>query len=189
MKTTTQSTLKKTVYAAVMVALAIIFKFLEIPVSGNFRLTLTMIPLMLSGILLGPYYGFSVGCLADILLFFLRPDGNTFHLGFTLTNGLYGLIPGLMGSMFRRRNIDYTLKTLVLTAFLCEVICSLTLNNIFLSQLYGVEIMATLPFRIIKSIVMVIVESVVLNYLYRYLKPFINSNINFNKEGTNGIQK
>lgn len=189
MKTTTQSTLRKTVYAAVMIALAIILKFAEIPIGLDFRITLTMIPLMLAGMLLGPTYGFSVGMLADVLLFILKPDGNTFHIGFTLTNGLYGLIPGLIGVMLKKKNIDFSFKTIILTSFLCEVICSLILNNIFLSQLFGVAIMATLPIRIFKSIAMIVIESVVLNYLYKYLKQYVNSNLNFKVEEIDGVQK
>lgn len=190
MKTTTQQTLKKVVYAAIMIALAIVFKFVaEISIGGSFRITLTMIPLMLAGMLLGPVYGFSVGFIADFLLFVLKPDGNTFHIGFTLTNGLYGLIPGLIGVMLKKQEKDYTFKTLIITSLLCEIICSLILNNIFLSQLYGVAIMATLPIRIFKACVMVVIESIVLNYLYSYLKQFIYSNLKFKAEGSDGTQK
>lgn len=50
---------------------------------------------MLAGMLVGPRTGFAIGCLTDIMVFVLRPPG-MFFPGFTLTQGLTAMLPGLM---------------------------------------------------------------------------------------------
>jgi ECF transporter S component (folate family) len=52
-------------------------------------------PLLLGGLLLGPRTGLAVGCLTDLILFSLRPGG-PFFPGFTLTQGLTAMLPGLL---------------------------------------------------------------------------------------------
>ncbi|MFA7484183.1 MAG: folate family ECF transporter S component [Vulcanimicrobiota bacterium] len=52
-------------------------------------------PLLLGGMLVGPRTGFAVGCLTDLLGFAFRPTG-PFFPGFTLTQGLTAMIPGLL---------------------------------------------------------------------------------------------
>ena len=51
-------------------------------------------PLLLGGMLLGPRTGFAVGCLTDLIGFAFRPTG-PFFPGFTLTQGLTCMLPGL----------------------------------------------------------------------------------------------
>ncbi len=52
-------------------------------------------PLLLAGLLVGPRTGFALGCLTDIMVFVLRPPG-MFFPGFTLTQGLTAMLPGLL---------------------------------------------------------------------------------------------
>ena len=52
-------------------------------------------PLLLGGLLVGPRTGFAMGCLTDLINFALHPSG-PFFLGFTLTQGLTGGLPGLL---------------------------------------------------------------------------------------------
>ena len=51
-------------------------------------------PLLLGGMLIGPRTGFAVGCLTDLIGFAFRPTG-PFFPGFTLTQGLTCMLPGL----------------------------------------------------------------------------------------------
>lgn len=55
----------------------------------------TGFPLLLGGLLLGPRTGFAVGCLTDLIGFAFRPFG-PFFPGFTLTQGLTCMLPGLL---------------------------------------------------------------------------------------------
>jgi ECF transporter S component (folate family) len=51
-------------------------------------------PLLLGGMLVGPRTGFAVGCLTDLIGFAFRPTG-PFFPGFTLTQGMTCMLPGL----------------------------------------------------------------------------------------------
>lgn len=52
-------------------------------------------PLLLGGMLVGPRTGFAIGCLTDLINFALHPSG-PFFPGFTLTQGLTAMLPGLV---------------------------------------------------------------------------------------------
>ena len=59
------------------------------------------IPVILSGIMLGPVYGAITGALADLIGYPFNPMGPYFP-GFTLSSALTGLLPGLMSLLFRK---------------------------------------------------------------------------------------
>ncbi len=84
--------------AAMFVALSLIASVL--PTIPGSALKFGGFPLLLAGMLVGPRTGFAIGCLTDILGFALRPVG-MFFPGFTLTQGLTAMIPGLL---MRRRD-------------------------------------------------------------------------------------
>lgn len=63
-------------------------------------------PLLLGGMLLGPRTGFAVGCLTDLIGFAFRPTG-PFFPGFTLTQGLTCMLPGL----FTKNRDPFTWRT------------------------------------------------------------------------------
>ena len=63
----------------------------------------TGFPLLMGGLLVGPRTGFAVGCLTDLIGFAFRPTG-PFFPGFTLTQGLTCMLPGL----FSRKRDPYT---------------------------------------------------------------------------------
>ena len=104
---------RKIVFAGLLIAMGIVLKMFEISVTPNFRIGFTTVPTIFSGILLGPIYGFAIGFLSDFIQFVIKSDGGAFHLGFTLTSALYGLIPGLIAMMVKRKNIELSLKHVV----------------------------------------------------------------------------
>ena len=65
-------------------------------------------PLLLGGLLVGPRTGFAVGCLTDLIGFVFRPTG-WFFPGFTLTQGLTAMLPGVFSKdkdPFTWRGVD-----------------------------------------------------------------------------------
>lgn len=94
-------------FISLSVVLKILFE-LYIPLGGfpTLRLNLTAIPIMLSGILLGPVAGLAVGTIADILSFIVRPSGPYF-IGFTLSSALTGFIPGLLFMILRKKDVKF----------------------------------------------------------------------------------
>ncbi len=161
----------KLVFASLLIALGVVLKFsLEIVISPDFRINFVNIPIMLSGITLGPVYGFAVGFISDFLQYLVRPGG-VYYPGFTLSTALYGLIPGLMFMYFKKKSDNpFTLKNILLTTLICEIICSMLLNTFFLFQLYSYSVLANIPLRAIRSIVMVFVNGFIIKYLIKALK-------------------
>ena len=75
---------KLVVNCGLLIAISIVLKILfemYIPLGGfpSLRINLTSLPIMLSGILLGPLAGFIVGFISDLLCFFIKPGGPFFH--------------------------------------------------------------------------------------------------------------
>lgn len=70
------------------------------------RIDLIPIPIILAGLILGPFYGLSVGIIADVLgyLLFTHLFG-AYHPGFTINLALTGLISGLMVYALRKHQI------------------------------------------------------------------------------------
>lgn len=78
--------------AAMFVALTILVAYLPTIPGSAFKFS--GFPLLVAGLLVGPRTGFAVGCLTDIVNFALHPTG-PFFPGFTLTQGLTCMLPGL----------------------------------------------------------------------------------------------
>lgn len=96
------------------------------------RISIGFVPIMLAGILLGPWYGLAVGALADVAGFFIFPLGAYFP-PITLTSALAGALPGLLFMLFRRGRL--WLQTLLSVAA-TQIVCSMFLQTLWLSILF-----------------------------------------------------
>lgn len=161
---------RKLAYAGLFIAMGMVLKMFEISVTQNFRIGFTTVPTIFSSIVLGPFYGFAIGFLSDFIQFVLKPDGGAFHLGFTLTSAMYGVIPGLFAMWLKKRNIEMNYFHFLLIMFFCEVMCSMILNTVFLVQLYGYATIAMIPQRILKAVIMIFLDSTILYFLYKNTK-------------------
>ncbi|MBC3887079.1 folate family ECF transporter S component [Acetobacterium paludosum] len=99
------------VNCGLLIAISIVLKILfevYIPLGGfpSLRLNITALPIMLSGILLGPFAGFAVGIISDLMCFIIKPGG-PFFIGFTVASGLTGFIPGLLFMLLRKKKTKY----------------------------------------------------------------------------------
>lgn len=85
---------------SLLIALSVIltrFLSLRISIGGveGIRIGFGDFPLMLSGILFGPWWGALAGIIADIVGYFLSPMG-PYMPHFTLTSALKGILPGIL---------------------------------------------------------------------------------------------
>ncbi len=161
---------KKLVYAGLLIAMGMVLKMFEISVTPNFRIGFTTVPTIFSGIILGPVYGFAIGFLSDFIQFVIKSDGGAFHLGFTLTNALYGMIPGLIAMFLKKKNIEIKGGHIFFMVLVCEVLCSMLLNTAFLVQMYGYATIAMMPQRLFKAVVMIFISSAIVYLLYKNTK-------------------
>jgi riboflavin transporter len=97
------------------------------------RLSIGFLPIILAGMICGPWWGLAVGALADALGFLIFPSGVYFPL-ITLTSALVGLLPALIVRITGRMR-DW-LKALICVAAV-QIICSMLLQTLWLAILFG----------------------------------------------------
>jgi ECF transporter S component (folate family) len=103
---------RKITLAALLVSISIVltrFFGIVIPLGGypSLSLDLGSVPILLSGIVLGPIFGGIVGFSSDALGFFFNPRGGVFHFGFMLNSILTGVIPGLIFIFLKNKNLKF----------------------------------------------------------------------------------
>ncbi len=171
------------VKAAFLTAISIVltrFLYYFIPLAGGLpaiRLSFGEVPIMMSGMLFGPVVGGITGLASDLIGVLINPQG-AFHPGFTLSSILWGLIPGLIFILFRRKkkyDAIYSVVNISVTVTICFIIISLGLNTLWLASMFGKGFMILLPGRVISSIVNIPLQSIIIITLMKYLKGIINS--------------
>ena len=85
------------VICAMLTALSVLLtRFVSPQIGDAMRFSFGTIPIMLSGILFGPVYGFVVGVAADLVGFLINPMGSSFIIGLTVCSGLLGVVPAVL---------------------------------------------------------------------------------------------
>jgi ECF transporter S component (folate family) len=103
---------RKITLSALLVSISIMltrFFGIVIPLGGypSLSLDLGSVPILLSGIVLGPIFGGIVGLSSDALGFFINSRGGVFHFGFMLNSILTGVIPGLIFVFLKNKNLKF----------------------------------------------------------------------------------
>lgn len=150
---------------AMLVAVSIIFTrtmAVMLPIAGamTLRLSFGEIPIILAGILFGPFAGFMTGIAADLLGYMINTFGGAYIPGLTLGAGLTGLLPGLL---LRNVNKDLTFWRILSAIAITQVIVSLGMNTFWLSITFGVPYLALLPARLLAQLIMIPVYSLVIH--------------------------
>jgi len=127
-KFTSLTIVRAGLFISMSLVLKVIFNII-IPLAGvpALRINFASIPLMLSGIILGPLPGFLTGAAADIINFIVKPDG-PFFPGFTLTSGLIGFLPGIVFK-YSKRDINYNLVNTIFISLLSVGFVSVFIAN------------------------------------------------------------
>ena len=81
--------------AALLVALAVTLKFLKIVITPTLEFSFAFLANASAGFLFGPFVSGTVGALADVLGYLVRPTG-PFFPGFTLNAIINGVVYGLI---------------------------------------------------------------------------------------------
>lgn len=158
---------KSLVLASLFVGLNIILTRLGAIMLFNntVRLSFGNIPLVLSGLVLGPIPGFLTGVVSDVLGFLINSHGGAYHPGFTISAGLSGAIPGII-VMFRKK-VD--LFEIVSSNLMIYFLISGAMNTLWLTQLMGTGFWVLLPARLVSSIPITVVNIVITYALVKSL--------------------
>lgn len=122
------SNTRKLVIASVLCALAIVSKaYLTIFLPPDIKVSATAVPVMLTGIFLGPVFGGLCGIVTDILGTLL--SGLSINPGITFSWALFGIIP----SLFFIKNHSHSFLKLLFAIIAAQIVCSFCLNTLFLT--------------------------------------------------------
>jgi len=136
-------------------------------VGGAVRLSFGEIPILLSGIMLGPVIGGLTGAIADfagMLLF--GGGGGPYFPGFTISAMLVGLIPGLIFY----RDKSYSLWKIAIAVLTTSLLVSLGLSTLWLTILLKKGFWVLLPARIVSKSIMAPIEIAVLYLILSRIK-------------------
>ena len=161
---------RKMVYGSFLVALNILATRLfsiMIPLGGigALRLGFGAVPVILAGILLGPFWGGMVGLASDLLGFAINPMGSAFVPQITVIATLTGVIPGLI----LRHNTRPSFYEIFTTIGVTQIVLSIIVMPWVLYHAFGIPILVNLPLRILTQAILIPTYTAIVNALYRPL--------------------
>ena len=161
------------IFVAITVVLS---RFMSINV-WNMSIGFSFASVFICGMLLGPFWGGVCGALADFIGAILFPFG-TYFFGFTATAFLGGAVFGMVGIIAKKCKNRWTFLSLTATLLILkEGICSLLLNSLWISILYGTPYTAVLISRIPLSAVTFALELAFALVLKEILIPKLKKEI------------
>ena len=135
------------------------------------RLSFGSIPVMLSGILLGPAAGALTGALADVIGAILFPIGPYFP-GFTLSAAMSGFIPAVVLRLFPKGETGFW--PMLLATFVRGLVVSV-LNTLWLAILSDKAMWVLLPPRLLGSLLQMPIYALILYYVVKGLGAYRRS--------------
>lgn len=161
-------TTRKLCLCAAMIALHIVLDMISLRIGNNIKITFGGLPFVIVAIMYGPTEGLVVGLLATFL-------SQLINYGITVTTplwvipgGIHGLTMGLLFNAFSRKQdivpltVSIALSTLAVTVFNT---LALYIDGKIMG--YAPIIWATLPFRIISSVLVAVCYSAIITLLLK----------------------
>lgn len=157
----------KLVLIALLVALNIILvRFASINLGPLLRINFGFITIVIMGILFGPVSAALGAAVADFIGAIVFPTGGAYFPGFTLSALVTGFIYGKM--LYGHK---LSISRIVISNLLVILIVQLFLNPLWLSMLSGKAFIVLISARVIKSFVMLPIESLIIMATYKYISP------------------
>ncbi len=155
------------VICAMLTALSVLLtRFVSPQIGDAMRFSFGTIPIMLSGILFGPVYGFVVGVAADLVGFLINPMGSSFIIGLTVCSGLLGVVPAVLYNYVFKIKNTFTLGVSVLTA---ELVVSAVLKSACLMYAFGGTFLTWFLPKLLTAAVMAVTELIAIGVLLKVL--------------------
>ena len=140
----------------------VIHQFTTAFLSQLMRISVTFLPIAVSGMLYGPVLTGSLGAMVDILRFFVRNNGEAYFIGFTISEFAVGFLYGIF--LYRKQP---TLPRVFLAKLAVTTVNSLILNPLWLSILYGQSYTVLVAARLVKNAIMLPIETAMLYFVLR----------------------
>lgn len=140
---------------------------------GIVRLSLGKVPLILSGLLLGPFAGGLAGLVGDILGVIINSHGAPMiHPGFTLSSVLTGALPGIIVALSRKKRSS--LFNVVVSNIVVLILVNFILDALWLAQMYGNPYLVVFQTRFVPHIIIGIVNILL---TYPLLKSLVKAGL------------
>ncbi|MCR5396116.1 MAG: folate family ECF transporter S component [Lachnospiraceae bacterium] len=160
--------------SAFLVAIATVLGFFKVPITELIEIRFQYLPIAVGGALFGPAVGGVIGMLADVLGYLVKPTG-AFFPGFTISSILSGIIYGLF--FFKKR---ITVPRIIAAELTETILCSLVINSINLSILYGNAFSVVVATRLLKVLIMFPIDTIILTVVLKAIPRLMPSEM---KEG------
>ena len=164
--------IKKIIISALLLAASIVInRFLSINTS-ILSIGFTFVPLMLSGIILGPKYSILIATLSDLIGALLFPFGSYF-VGYTISSLLTGLVYGFL--LYQKKfqvNKSFFIR-LIIAILIVTIVINGGLNTLWLVITSKKAFLAILPTRILKQLIMIPVMFITMSSLCKLLQKQI----------------
>ena len=167
------SKIKKIIISALLLAASIVInRFLSVNTS-ILSIGFTFVPLMFSGIILGPKYSLVIAGLSDLIGALLFPFGSYF-IGYTISSILTGLVYGLF--LYNKEGFVFNKKFLIKLLIAILIVCILingVLNTIWIIMTVKKASYAIIPTRVVKQLIMIPVMLITMSSLTKLLEKQI----------------
>ena len=158
--------------AGALAALSIILsRYFGFFITPTMKFSFGTLPLMISGMMLGPIMGGLTGVVADLIGVMINAGG-TPHLGFTLGALLTGAMPGLISFYCKKKNLSIKVEVLLIIIFVYAISHAL-LTPVWLTQLYGTPYKVLIVSRMPKIIIDAIINYILLYFFATKILPKI----------------
>lgn len=146
---------------ALLVSMAVVLKVFVALTWAEYRLSFYDVPLMITGIMFGPFYGLVAGFATDVVNIVYPNYAKGFNL-FTVSSMMWGFIPGLF--LFKRK---YSVLRLTLVVVLTSVVC-FSINTVQLAWMSnGASLSwAFLTPRIITLLIKLPIQVIIVDVLF-----------------------
>ena len=148
--------IRKITFSAIFIALGAVLKTVSIS-TGEMRLGFYEVPVFLSGMLLGPFFGALVGLGADMI--YSISSGYSFSVIMMCSALMWGLLGGLF---FQKK----TKIWMIFSVCLIASVLATSINSVQLYIYYGMGMFGNLPNRIITMLVKWPLLSILIWLLY-----------------------
>ncbi|MBR2674190.1 MAG: folate family ECF transporter S component [Mogibacterium sp.] len=142
----------------------VLSRFLSIS-AWNTKIGFSFVPIVIAAMLYGHIAGGIVGALGDFIGAVLFPIGAYFP-GFTLTAFFTGMVFGLL--LYKGQSIARILTAVLIN----QCVLSLGLNTLWIAVLYGSPYGALFLTRIVQTVILIAVQTVVIAVIARALPRF-----------------
>lgn len=152
---------------ALMAALSIVLtRIVSILVmGGSNRIGLGLVPIHLTGFLLGPFWGALCGLISDLIGVLINPMGTIFW-GITVTTVLQGVIPGVVIRLWKGEDR----RGIVIAMVISYVLLSLLMQSYWLSILMARPFSEMIAIRALPQLGFMIIYIILEIPLYSLLK-------------------